>query len=723
LAHQELEILGMLRADEVLRAQDLRGVMLAELLFGESKSPTEMINKIRQVIRANRYWISDKQINDIYRRSMTSNIYWLLLKNEAQLAGISIPNNDAGEMLARIIPQIFKGQKYSQQMGLLVNRYRIPEAHILSTFGKLLAVYQYAQLICSNEDITSSQIRHLASWENETINVEFVKLDAGYWIHDTRRASNIEHQEPNDEEIQQHFNKYKRFFTGEVTEDNPYGFGYKLPDRVQLEYIAFKLNDISTTVTPPTTAECEQYYQKHMEQFVESVPQDPNDPNSPSVEQTRSFSEVADVISRRILQDKINSKAEGIVQEAQTLTETQEPGVGDLGSAVSSEPRIPNPEGQTYESAAKQLANKHKIKIYAGQTGLLSALDMETDKYLRRLYTLGNARNMVRLTQTIFSLEQFQADTSTSSRSLDVQRPKLYENIGPIKDSLGEIMAVVRIIKAEKASEPQSLDARISKRTLRLDDNEAGTDNTQNVYSVKEKVAEDVNKLAAIQEGRLENKAKEFIGIATKDGWNTTIDKFNQLYRQVRLGGDPNSVGQQSNAPLLAFAKKQGGENEPNAFKLESLTALRRISGETLAALAIQSSNTPGQRQFVPEVKKWLTADEVKIESQLIDRFYSLVPQDSNTVKTLPVTLEFKPYMSLYIIKDISIKRLGQDEYEKIKPKQLFTEDHINSQSLAPVHFNPENILKRMKFRPAKKEKPASGETDSNSSDGSEKAS
>jgi hypothetical protein len=30
---------------------------------------------------------------------------------------------------------------------------------------------------------------------------------------------------------------------------------------------------------------------------------------------------------------------------------------------------------------------------------------------------------------------------------------------------------------------------------------------------------------------------------------------------------------------------------------------------------------------------------------------------------------------------------------------QLFTEEHAQAQSLAAVHFNPANILKRMQFR------------------------
>jgi len=684
LARRELEILMLLRADDLLRSQDLTGILLAELLFSESRAQAQLFNRIKQIIRANQYRISDKQITDIYRRTLPSNVYWLLLKNEAQLAGIRIANDNAGQLLARVIPQLFDGQTYSQRTAQLVNRYRMPETQILATFGKLLAVYQYAHLICETCDVTSSQLMHMASFENETIDVAFVKFDSAFFCDSSRRSEpeRDERQATNDEELLEHFNKYKKFFAGDVSEENPYGFGYKLPDRIQLEYIAVKLDDISPTVPPPTSQETEEYYQKHTEQFTESVPQDPNDPNSPLVKQTRSYAEVASIISRQLLKDKINSKAENILQEARTLTEAE----GRDQSLVTSDPNDPRfcgdrltpveaGERETdYQAAAKELAQKHNIKIYTGQTGLLSAADMEQDEKLRRLYVLSQAREPVRLTQVVFSMDELTTVPAADRELPDVPKPKVYENIGPVKDILAEIVLVVRVTKAEKASEPETLDLNYSKRAFRLDG-----DQNDDVYSVKEKVAQDLKKLAALNQGLIKSKAQEFIDLVAKEGWQAAVDKFNQLYRHE---------GQ--------------GTSEPNVFRLENFTNLQRISGKTLATLAAQSEGNPGQRLYVRQAQKRLTADEAKIESRFLEQLYSLLPPDSNTIDSLPVVMEFKPNMSFYVIKSISVKRLEQQQYEKIKAKKLFTEDHIQSQSLAPVHFNPENILKRMNFRPAK---------------------
>jgi len=674
LARWELDILKHLGVDGLIRSRGLRGFLLAELLFSEGKASLTSVSHVRQMIRANQYRISDKQIIDIYSRSMPGHVYWYCLKNEAQLVGIRIENDDARDLLGRAIPQLFEGQTYSQRMSPVMNRYGTPEAEILATFGKLLAVFQYSALISSTEDVTTSQLMHMASWENETINVEFVKFDSNVFAE-------TEYQ-PSEDEMLKHFNRHKNFFAGDVNEANPCGFGYKLPDMIQMEYIAVKLDDVSQIVKQPTPEETEEFYQKYREQFTESIPQDPNDPNSPSIERTRSYAEVANIISKQLLQDKINSKAEGILQEARTLTDAdQAEGLDRIKPASGGQDIEPEnisieqlkQKAGDYETAAKELAKKYKIKIYSGQTGLLSASDMQDDEYLRRLYVLSSGRNPVRLATIVFSIpdligDQLQADKSTSVELIDVQKPKIYENIDPVKDYLGQIMAVVRVTKAEKASEPESIDSILDNRSLMLDDDRESSIEHPVSRTVKEKVTQDLKKLVAMDNTK--SKAEEFIDLVAKDSWQTTIDKFNQLYPDVH-----RQAGQEPNNP---------------SFKLENLTALQRISSKLLETLAAQSAGNPAAR---------LVVNRAKVNRQFIDQLYSLVPPDSNTVDSLPLVLEFKPDMSFYVIKDISVKRLEQQEYEKIKARHLLTEEYIQSESLAPVYFNPENILKRMRFR------------------------
>lgn len=668
-ANRELEILRALQADVLLKSQDLRGVLLGELLFSEQRVSPMLIGRIKQAIRANQYRISDEQIGDMYRRSMPAFYYWYCLKNEANRAGIRVANEQAGRLLADVMPQLSGGFTYSQVMESLIKQQGIPERQILETFGKLLAVLQYAYIICANEDITSSQLMHMTSWEDETIDVEFVKFDSAVFADTVA--------EPDEGRMVEHFDRYKKFFAGAVGEENPYGFGYKIADRVQLEYIAVKLDDISSVVIPPTHQEKEEHYQRNIQQFKISVPSDPNDPNSPKTEQTQSYAEVAGIISESLLQDKINSRVELILQEARALTEAGLEGASLEPEKLTSE-QFQKLAG-SYHAAAEKLSEKHKVRVYTGQTGLLSATDIQKDELLGMLYLKSYRYNPVGLARIVFAIDELK---TSKLGPFDMPKPRMYENIGPMKDLFGQVSALVRVVKAEPASEPESINKKFSTRTLVLDQ---GQQQGENIYSVKEKVAEDMKKLAAMDTTR--SKARDFIELAAKKNWDVAIDKFNKLYGQKE---DPN---------------------DPNEFSLQNFAGMRRLSSAILATFAVQDAGNPAER---------FLEDERKNQARFVDQLYSLVPQDSNTVDTAPLVMEFKPDMSFYIIKNISVERLDEERYEKTKVPRLYREGYVQTQSLAAVHFNPENILKRMNFRLAGRDK---GPVDANAPSESEGAS
>lgn len=665
MARQELDILKMLRVEEMLRGvavplfrvRDFHALLLNELLFSEQGVSPALIRHMEQLIRTNEYRISSKQLNDIYKRPMGSDVYWLLLKAEAEQAGVRISNEIAGEQLSRTIPQIFPKATYSQVIGLLINQRGVPEGQILTTFGKLLAVMEYSRMICSGEIITSRQTTQDASWDNETIDTKLVRFDSSVFAESQ--------SEPAQEEISTYFEKYKKFFAGDATEQNPHGLGYKLPDRVMLEYIAVKLDDISKTVTKPTQEEIEEYYQRHREElFKEQIPSDPNDPNSAPTERIKGYAEVAGLISKQLLQNKINTKAENILQEGKTITDAGFEGA-DIESANLSTEQL-RQMAIDYETTARKLTEKHKIDVYAGRTGQLSAIDIQTGEYTKMLYMQAYGGTVVGLCPIVFSIDEIKA---SDLGPFDVPKPRMYENIGPMKDGQGKIMALVRVIEAHKATEPESVNQTFSKSSFKF---EPTSEKTEDVYSVKDKVAEDLKKLSALDTTK--SKAEEFIKEVVKDGWDGAIDRFNKLY------------GQQ--------IKKQQGD--PNTFRLQDLTNLRRLPESRMGTLAVESEGTALSQYLAIETKK---------ESQRIDKLYSLVPEDANALDSVPVIMEFKPDMSYYVIENLSVKRLSQEQYQKIKALQIYKEDVVQSQSLAAAHFNPENIIKRMNFRLIKEKK------------------
>jgi len=170
-------------------------------------------------------------------------------------------------------------------------------------------------------------------------------------------------------------------------------------------------------------------------------------------------------------------------------------------------------------------------------------------------------------------------------------------------------------------------------------------------------------------------EARRFIETAAKDGWEETLKEFNELYGQ-QAKKDPNDP------------------NDPNAFKLDSRTGLRRISGAVLEMLNAQSKGYP----TAP-----ILANEFATNRMFAEQLFTLAAADGNSAPALPTVMEFKPAMSFYCLRELSLRPFWKEDFDRVKTMQLYRQDDVEAQSLAPVFLNPENIARRLNFRPVKK--------------------
>ena len=230
-------------------------------------------------------------------------------------------------------------------------------------------------------------------------------------------------------------------------------------------------------------------------------------------------------------------------------------------------------------------------------------------------------------------------------------------------DPSNQIMLITRVVAAEPDAAPANLDVSYSTRTIDLGDAAGQKEKT---FSVERTVVKDLRTLAAWDTTRA--KAEEFLAMATKDGWDPAVAQFNKLY------------GEQAKAD----------PNDPNVFKLDRRTGVQRISHADLQVLAAQLSNSPAASVYLKEAQ---------VESQFADRLYSLAPADAGAASQLPTIMEFKPGRSYYVVKSLSVEPLNQEQFQKMKGMVIGREEYGQTQSLAVVHLNPENILKRMNFR------------------------
>ena len=674
-AQQELDILKTLQANSLLKAlQDpleqtpnLQALVLGELLFSEQRPSPEVIAYIKQGAGQYKYRITNKEINDLYKRTAPSFYYWYLLDKEAQNAGFHIKNEYARDMLSQAIPTL-TGYSYTQYMTNIMKNSSLSEENILSVFSKLIAILQHSHAVCSGQDITVKQLKNLASSQREGIDLEFVRFYSEKFID--------KENSPSEEEISNQFEKYKEFMPNEVTDENPYGFGYKLSKRVQLEYIAIKLDDVKDIITKPTFEELSDFYNTNKSNaFTEQVLSDPNNPDSGTVSRIKPFSEVADDISEYLIQEKVYQKAASILQEAKTLADGALQDINDtVLETLSLEER--KEKAGDFTQIAEQLRTKYNVKIYTGLTGELTAENIQADKKLSQLYAEGYV-NELSLLQIAFDVEPFGLGLLGSYESI---RPRTYISVAPLKDrsASDKIMAMTRVVKAIESEVPGSLDVTFSTKAFDLDSDEE--ESKEDTFAVKDMVIEDLKKLAAMETTK--TKVDEFLEMASSNDdqlWENTIEKFNELYEQ-EYPKDPNlSEPEDSNTP---------------EFKLETPNFLTKLSKDTLLTIT-QNQGNPA-------------AEELKFlfdkETQFLDMMFALVPRDSNAPEFEPKIIEFKPDLSYYVIKSISLTPLWQEDYESMKSLLSYRKNLYESQSLALVQFNPANIFKRMNFRYDKEE-------------------
>ena len=678
-AQLELTILQELKASELLlqlsRVQDigLLSVAMGEVLFPEKEGSAVTIAMLKQA-RAQQglnLTITDKQIYDLFKVSEPPYIYWIMLTQEAQENGIIIAKDQVKLFLNDIIPRLFNGATYQQVINAMVNvpvdaeRMPVTENQILTAFGKLIGILEYSRFVCSSEDVTEEQIMASIKSELQTMDVNYVKFNPEVFIKEAT--------EPTAEKQNEQYEKYKNYFTGDVSQDNPHGFGYKIPNCAQLQYMLIKVSDVEKIVPKPTQEEMENFYTQNKSAFTSLVLSDPNDPNSSKKEQLKPFAEVAGLIEKYLTGQKVEMKANQIIQRAMTLTENPEAEAKPITAEEFL--KIEN----NYQKTAEVLKKEFNMPIIFGQTGYLSAIDFQEDKVLESLILKGPRFDPVRnptyesLYRIVFAVPQL---GTSEIDPINFSKSQMYKNIGPLDNISGTIKAIFRIINVRKAAPPESITQSFNKEPVVTEPNSV----VIKIYQVKDAVIKDLKKLEV--ENLTKKQAEDFIQqVGTSGDWKQAVEELNKKYPKG----------------------KDKKETEPNNFVLVNLLRQKQIPEYQIYALKLGKAGDPV-----------LDADILAVNKQrlFLQQLDSLAASEPNGIKK-PLVWGFAPDMSFYCIKDLSVNPVYQNDFDMRKIQQAYFEDILRTQSLALVFFDPENILKRNGYIRVE-EKKVSGPNDVN---------
>lgn len=679
-ARQELEILKAIMADQLLFSKttpmgspDINSQMLGYLLFSDSQIAGRLRLQLRQIAQSGRIPLTTAQVDDFFAQDTERpEIVWTLLSAEAKQAGIVISNEQGTAVLRQVIPQMTENRF---DAGIVLrsaaSQIKVEPAQIITTFGKLLAIMKWSDMVCDNESVTLPQIQSTIGRTMERIDVDFVKFPAD-WFVDTA-------SKPTDEQINAHFEAFKATLPGQVSEQNPFGFGYMLPHRVQMEYFVILSEDVKKQTEKPTAEAMENYYSSNIERYRSETPVDPNTPDGEKITRTQSFAEVSSSIYRSIENERTEKLMQLMMKDAKDWLDEE---IIKLDMEKATTQQIQQASGD-YSQVAAKITEKYKVPVFVGRTGLLGLSDFASDDCLRGLQVMHSGLPM-QLSDAVFSVS---TEEVPQKSKIGVYIPRMWENIGPMDGGYYSekeakympIKAICRVIDVRKAAPAESADTQYNTAGVVFDKAQAD----QQVFNLKKQIVEDLQKQNAMAAAGA--KAEEFKQMITSGDWDKALEQYNAKYAPK----DPNKV-------------------TGDAFRRLAVTPLQRqllASDSDIARMRQMMQSNPSNAGYMQDM---ITGN------MLNAKFFALLG-DKEETGVISETIEFKPGKAWYVTKNIKRQPATKEDYVERKGFASLQVNFSDSAGLGLVHFNPQNIRKRMNYIQVVTEEPMDTQADQTS--------
>ncbi len=218
-----------------------------------------------------------------------------LLIKEAQLMGVVVNPDDVETVLRNDLPPSVANSDHADDYRLAI--------------ADALRVRQAFLRASSVIKVSTPMRQHDLATLLQQISVNLVEFDAAKF-KDKVPA-------PTPEQLKEQYEKYRETLPGNSGSGNPFGFGYKYPDRVKLQYIEVRRSEVRRAVQTAKTehrweVDSYKYYLLHQDQFATTQPAatQPTGGNSMSLDTpakgptTRPFPQVADQVKQHLIEQE-----------------------------------------------------------------------------------------------------------------------------------------------------------------------------------------------------------------------------------------------------------------------------------------------------------------------------------------------------------------------------------------------------------------------------------
>jgi len=180
------------------------------------------------------------------------NIRWLLMIEEAEQQGIYSSTAHAQQILQA-------WQISDEQIIDIKNQIRGTDAFIYQALRHWQMVMQLQQMVAGTNRVSEPAMRAFARNVQSSLSVDIVPIAA------ERLVDRVD--EPTEDELQDLFTQHANVPAGQSV---PFGFGYRLPNRVKLEYMTVPLEAVETSITV-SEVEANRYYLDNTDEFIPEV--------------------------------------------------------------------------------------------------------------------------------------------------------------------------------------------------------------------------------------------------------------------------------------------------------------------------------------------------------------------------------------------------------------------------------------------------------------------
>lgn len=654
-AQQELEILKMLMADRMLLAfaqmyGDLTPQLLELILFPDARMSGELRLQLHQIVERGQVDLKTEEIDAFFASERhRPEMLWLLLKKEVEAVGYILSDAEAEGYLRQIVSGLTQNQL---DPALLINRIiqqtKKTKEEIVQTFGMLVSIMNYADLVLGNYLVTTDEIRSHIARTMEKLSAQVLLLDADEWVQ--------EQPEPSEEEIQKQFQMYRTTYPMTFSPENPYGFGYAVGRRIQLEYLLIRLDEIQKKIQKPSFEELEAYYSANLSKYQTTEPLDPNNPDAGSRTITRPFAKVVHQIRQEMERQRAEDLASSILNEARQSTES---GWDKLDFDKVTAAQLQEAAGD-YEAAAGQIQQKYQITVRHGKTGWLRPEDLASDSFLRRVALPTSSETSVRLLDVLTAVP----DDGKPSSVPGLPSVRIWETIGPLSGGIisdGQYVAVrglVRVVGIQPPMLPEDLGFSFSNQGVVLTDPAEPS-----VFSVREQAAKDLKTLRAMDKAK--TQAADLVRFVEAEGWEKGLQHFYDVhYPQA----DPNSP-----APTRPQVRTITNQTIPSQSQVEALR----------------------QRLLVPSVSRDLLVGRYQ-NAVFVRKMAEMLDASQQTTGPIARLLVIECARNVGVVKELTRQPATEKDYAENKSKMALQRASLAKIGLGLTYFNPENIISRM---------------------------